>query len=280
MGLKTVYDSLEDIPEAYQDLFTEKGGKFELTGVDGIKTSADTERLQMSLGKEREAHKATKAKLQVWGELNPEDVHTKLDRLPELEALAKGKLDDTQIEEIVTRRVEGTLRSKLSPLERQLKQLEKEREELAQQNQQFAQADRTRRIHDNVRKALVESKVVNTAQEDALLLADRVFEIREDDGAIVTRDSVGVTPGLDPAAWLSEIQDRRPHWWPDSVGGGAQGSIGGGGRGVKNPWSAEYWNLTRQGQFLREHGDDRAAAMAKAAGTTLGGGKPAAKART
>lgn len=278
MVLKDVHDKQEDIPEAFRELYTEKNGKWECTGIQGMKTQADVDRVQTGLTKEREDHKATKGKLAVWGDMVHDDVVATLDRVPELEAAAKGKLDEAQIEEIVTRRVDGTIKSKLAPVERELKTVTAERDELKGENVKFLAANVTRTIHKTVRAALVESKVLPDAHEDALLLADRVFEVREDDKAIVTRDQVGVTPGLDPTGWLAEIQPRRRHWWPESVGGGAKGSGGGGGGfGGKNPWSYEGWNMTEQGRFIREHGRERADSMAKAAGTVIGGKKPAPK---
>jgi len=76
--------------------------------------------------------------------------------------------------------------------------------------------------------------------------------------------------------FLTEMQDKRPHWWPKSVGGGAGGS-GNGFGGAANPWTAENWNMTQQGAYVKENGMDKATQMAKAAGTTVGGMKPAAK---
>ena len=37
--LKTIYDNEEDIPEGFKELYTEKNGKWELTGVQGVKQS-------------------------------------------------------------------------------------------------------------------------------------------------------------------------------------------------------------------------------------------------
>ncbi len=279
MKLNTLYDSVDDIPETIEDfrsLFTEKGGKFELTGIAGIQTAANVERLQGGLTKERLDHKATKEKLSVWGDLDHTDVVAKLDRFPDLEAAASGKLDEAAIEEIVSKRVEGTLRSKLSPLERENKKLATVNQELTVANADFAQANTQRRVHDSVRKALTTAKVIPEAHEDALLLADRIFEITEE-GAVVTRDQVGVAPGLDPAGWLTEIQEKRPHWWPASAGGGARGSGTGGNFSGKNPWSSENWNMTEQARIYRDKGQEYAGKMAVAAGTTIGGGRPAAK---
>lgn len=43
-----------------------------------------------------------------------------------------------------------------------------------------------------------------------------------------------------------------------------------------NPWSADHWNITDQGKIIRALGPEKAAAMAKAAGVTIGATKPAA----
>jgi len=275
MALKAIHEALAEIPEGFQSLYTEKNGRWELTGIDGVKTPADVDRLQSSLTKERNDHKATKDRLGAWGDLDHADVLSKLDRLPELEAAAKGKLDETEIEAIVARRVDGVLKSKLAPVERENKTLKQHLEEAQATASSLAGEKRQRVIHDAVRRELVSMKAVPEAHEDALMLAERVLEINED-GKVVTRDNVGVTPGLEPAAWLSELQAKRPHWWPGTSGGGAGGNRGGG-AGGSNPWSADGWNLTAQGAYLRAQGRERAEQMAKAAGSHVGATKPAAK---
>jgi len=275
MTLKHQYDKKEDIPETYRELFTEKSGKWELTGVTGVKTQADVDRVQAALEKERGEHKEARAALKAWSELGtPDDVHAKLDRLPELEAAAKGKLDEAQIEQLVEKRVEGVIKSRTAPLERQLAKLQKERDELDATAKDLVGRERTRKIHDAVRSAATAEKLLATAVDDALVLGERVLEI-DADGNVVTRDGVGVTPGLGPKDWLGEVRDRRPHWWPASVGGGAPGSGGRhAGANGKNPWSRDAWNITEQGRYLREHGADKAAEAARAAGSSVGSAQP------
>lgn len=277
--IETSYASEDDIPEQYRDLFTQKGESWELTGVRGMKTAADVERLTTSLKKEREEHKATKAAAGAWAELGDlEDVQAKLDRLPELEAAADGKLDDDKIAEIANKRAEALVRGKLSPLERELAKAKKEREELAGVVDEYRGKETRRTIHDRMRAALKAAKTIPEAEEDALLLAERVLEVTED-GDVLTREGVnGIPAGLDPAALLGELQEKRPHWWPASQGGGARGSGGGGGTGGKNPWTAEGWNMTEQGRVVREKGMEHAQRLASAAGTKVGGTKPAPKA--
>jgi hypothetical protein len=123
-----------------------------------------------------------------------------------------------------------------------------------------------------VRGAASKLKVVDSAVEDVTLLAERLFTIDET-GAVVTKDNVGVTPGISADVWLTDMQAKRPHWWGPSQGGGAGGNRGGN-SGVTNPWSKDAWNLTEQGRIYKEN-SGKAEQLAKAAGTTIGGPKPA-----
>jgi len=274
MALKSIHSSLDEIAEPFRELYTEKDGKFELTGIHGIKSQADVDRLSASLNNEREEHKRTKSAFEVWGDLKHDEVMSKLDRIPELEAAAAGKLDDAAIEEIVNKRVSGTINSQTAPLERSLNQAQTALEEALAENQALKGAEVKRSIHDNLRTAMTESKVIPEAQEDVLMLAERMFHIREDDGAIVTKEDNGVTPGIDAAMWLQEMSDKRPHWWPQNVGGGGKGSGSTAGGFAGNPWTKEHWNLTKQGQVVTSQGLEKANAMAAAAGSKLGATRP------
>lgn len=124
-------------------------------------------------------------------------------------------------------------------------------------------------------KAARDLKVVDSALEDVELYGERLFEVQED-GTVVTRDGVGVTPGLSPKQWLEDMQGKRPHWWGPTAGGGAGGSRGAN-TGAGNPWSAEGWNMTEQGNIIRTKGRAEADRLAKLAGTTVGGPQPKPK---
>lgn len=271
MGLKVVHDTLDEVDEGFRSLYQERDGKFHLTGIDGIKTQADIDRLQSALTKERNDHKAVKDRYGVLGDLDPAEVLAKLDKYPELEAAAEGKLDETKINELA----ETRLRTKLAPVERERDQLKTKLEQTESTVQELQNVLRSRDIKDNVMAAALKGKVIETAIDDVLMLADRVFEVGED-GTVTTRDNVGVTPGLSPEAWLQEMQSKRPHWWPASEGGGAKGGSGGGGGFSNNPWSHEHWNMTEQGRIINQD-RQKADQMAKAAGTSIGGPKPAPK---
>ena len=271
MALKFTLDTLEGVDDKYHDLYTENDGKFVFSGVEGVKSQEDVNRLTSALTKERNDHKSVKDRLGLLGDRKIEDVLAQLDRIPELEAAAEGKLDDDKLNNIV----ESRIKTKLSPIERERDQLKARVTELETVNGELTQREITRGLHDIIRKEGGTQKVLPEAMEDALMLAERVFE-RTEDGQYVVKDNVGFTPGLEAGAWLTDLQSKRPHWWGPSSGGGAGGQRGGGGSGGPNPWSAEGWNMTEQGKILKAD-RSRAEQLAKAAGTSIGGQKPAPK---
>lgn len=273
MKLKAIVDSLDDVPEQFHELYTERNGKFEFTGVEGMKTDADIERLQKGLTKERNEHRETKQKLASFSALgDPEEVHARLDRFEELETAAGGKLDDEQINKLV----EGRIKTRLAPVERELNQFKARAGELEATVGTYQARERSRAIGDAVGKAARAAKVQDSALEDVMLFGNHLFEVDEE-GRVVTKDGVGVTPGLEPQQWLDDIQSKKPHWFqPVTTGGGAGGGAGRQGMGGTNPFTAEAWNMSEQGKILREN-PTRAEQLAKAAGTTVGGPKPAPK---
>ncbi len=277
MALEILYDTKEEVPEAHTELYTEVEGKWALTGINGLVTKADVDKLNVALGKERTDHKATKAKVAVWADVDKEKNDADLVELTELRAAAEagegGKDAKEKFEKGVNAAAEARISAAKIASDRVITDLEKVGTEQAEKIVGFEKADTVRNIGDDVRKATTAAKVIDTAVEDVLMYAERVFEIN-DEGLVLTRDNVGVTPGIAPEIWLAEMQDKRPHWWPVSQGGGAGG--GSGGQGFpNNPWTREHWNLTDQGKAIRA---DKAKAerMATAAGTAIGGKIPGA----
>ena len=273
MAIKSSYAKLDDIPEAYRDLYEERGGEYKLVHIEGIVTTADVARVQRALDSEKEAHRQLKSQWTgFFAERKPDEVQAVLDKVPELEAAAKGKLDEAQLDGIV----EGRIRSRIAPVERERDTLKRERDELKASVEGFQHKERVRTIQDHVRREASGLKVVDSALDDILMLAEARMEVGED-GVVISKDLPGQTPGLDPKAWLTELQPKRPHWWPASGGSGAPGSRGG--AGGDNPWSAANWNLTRQGEIIRSQGMERAQALAKSAGSAVGATHPAAPAK-
>lgn len=265
MPLNAIMDNLDGVDENIAALYTEKNGKFELTGISGIKTAADVQRVQQALEHEKSNHNTTREKLGVWGDMSHEEVMTKLDKFPELEAAAAGKLDEAQIEEIVERRVAGTIKSQVAPLERQIATLTRTNEELTTSNNGFIEKDNRRSIRDAVGAVLRDAKVIDHARDDALLQAERLFRVGKDE--VTGQTLIAAEDGTTPKDWILDIQakNQKPHWWGPTVGGGADP---GGNRqgGAENPWAKDSWNFTKQGAVIREKGMEHANRLAKAAG--------------
>jgi regulator of replication initiation timing len=268
--LELSYDTMDDIPENMEGLYTEQEGKAVLTGINGMKTNTDISKLQESLRKERTDHSAVKKALKTWENHDYADVMAQLDRVKELEIAADGKLDDAKIQEMV----ESRLSQKTGPLERSLETLKTERDTLLTENGTLRSSMDTRDRNEVVRAVAQESKVHLTAMPDIEMAASFMLE-KDDTGKLVSKSEIqGITPGLDVKGWLKEMQGIRTHWWPESFGSGANGASGGNGFGGTNPWSSKSWDLTQQGAVLKSQGAQVADRMAKTAGTTLGGLRP------
>jgi len=280
MPIELQYDNKEALPEAFRsdavfnELFTTGAdGKIVLSGVTGLKTQKDVDSVKEALRKEREDHGKTKDALKPWGSLNAEETLAQLDRIKELEAAAGGKLDEAKLNELV----EGRLSQKTGPLNRQIETLTGEKTKAEQERDALKAQLETRDRNDAVRAIATEAKVLQTAVPDMEMAASVMLE-KDADGNLVTKSGInGLTPGLSVKEWAKEMQKLRPHWWPESEGGGARGGGGGGGFSGNNPFSAEHWSLTDQGKYLTEHGREATDRLAKAAGTTVGGPRPAAK---
>jgi hypothetical protein len=273
--LEIQYDALTSVPEAFRGLYEEKDGKAVLTKVSGLKTQKDIDNLNEALRKERLDHKSVKDQLTPWASLGkkPEEILAQLDRISELEAAADGKIDDKKINEMV----EARLGQKVGPIERSLKDTTAQLAVVSAERDEFRNQLYRRDMSDIVRGIATEMKVVSTAIPDVEMFAQTALE-RQEDGRFITKAGIpGVTPGLEAAGLMREMQKLRPHWWPASSGGGA-GDFGFKGiNGDKNPWAKDSWNLTAQGQVVRQHGQAKAEEMAKAAGTYFGATKPGQK---
>ena len=276
MPIELRYDNEDALPEAFRnetifaELFTRNDdGSISVTGVTGMKTQKDVDSVSEALRKERNDHKVTKDRLKPWGELNAEETLTQLDRIRELEAAAGGKLDDDAINKIV----DGRLAQKTGPLDRQIKTIGEERDALTQENAGLKNSIITRDRNDSVRAEATKVKSHATAVPDIEGAASVMLEQNEEGKWIAKSGIEGITPGLGIDGWLRDMQKLRPHWWPESEGGGARGGNGGTGFNGANPWSAKNWNLTEQGKVFNDSAD-LAGRLAKAAGTSLGGPRP------
>ena len=270
MAFELKYDKLEDVPTEVLYLYVEDdSGAYVLLKSSSIKTTKDVDVVRESLRKEREDHKSTKQNLAKFGTLNAEETLVRLDRIDELEALNDGKATDEKISELVEKRLLG----KTAPLQREIDNLKATAIESSATITNYETKDTQRTIHDHIRKASAKSKIRESAVQDVMVIGEQLFEVEDGTNNIVTKDNVGVTPGLNVDDWLTECQETRQHWWPDSQGGGATGGAGTG--MIVNPFSHKDWSMSKQAELYKSD-SAKAAKMAEIAGTTVGGQRPAA----
>ena len=270
MAIRAILNSLEEVDPKYQDLYTQKGDKWELTGVEGVKTQGDVDRVQAGLVKERAEHAKTKERFSKLAEYDLDDVVAKMDKYEELELKANGNTGAAN-EETINKIVETRLNSATAPLKRDLQKAQQAVVEKDKTIESYQSKEKRRVISDSIRAAAVKQNLQPTAIDDAILLGEQSFDLTEH-GDIITRDGIGVTPGVAPDVWLTDLQASRPHWWGQSSGGGAGGSRSNN-AGETNPFSHDNWNMTAQGAMVKSN-PAKAEQMAKAAGTTVGGLKP------
>lgn len=274
--LKATYDKAEDIPTEYKDLFQQKGEKWAID-LDGNPTDANVARLEHAIKKERDENQ----KLREDAKLHPKTPDEVQALIEELEAAkvqlesGGGKPDQEQINKLV----EAQLRTKVGPLERKLAQVTKERDEEKGQTGKLTSQITMGKIELAIRAAAEKAKVVPSAIPDVVMRGQMNFELIEVDGKtkVVTKDGLGITPGLEPDGYISEIAPVYPHYWPGNQGAGANGSGSSFGITEKNPWLKVNWNMTEQGQILKQYGPDKTGQLAKAAGSFVGATSPPEK---
>lgn len=239
--LELSYDSADDIPAGMESLYTEKDGKQVLTGVKGMKTQADIDRLQTALTKERNDHKTVRTQLSSLSSYGSiEEITANLDRIPELEA-KQGKGDPADVEKIVTAR--------LAPVQRKL---DEALNTIAEKDKEIGgyKGEKTKAtIAETVRKAAKGLKIRESAIEDAIMFGERVLTIDES-GNVVTKENSGVTPFATAEDMLRDILPTRQHWLEDSFGGGSQGGKGSQFSGT-DPYSHDGWSITEQMKLMK-----------------------------
>jgi hypothetical protein len=255
--LKYVYDSIDEVPEKYRDLYEElEDGGARFVGGEGFKSQADVDRLQEALRKERKAHADTKAKYKGLDGVDPEEVQRLRDENEELKARVEaggGQIDEKKLDELAEKKAA----LKVRPVERERDKFKTDLEAATAQVTSLTAEKHNRTIVDALRSATQGDKgikIVDTALADIEFLAPSVFTVG-DDGAVRVRENApgGVMAGASPREWLAEIQasGTRKHWFPGNVSAGAREGGGGGGGGV-NPFAGKEPNLTEISRLVQK----------------------------
>ena len=228
--LNVIVDSLDDVPEGAREHYQERDGKFELD-LTGAFSQIDRDNLQVALRKEREVSAGASGKIKLFGEWTPETI-----------AELEGQHDQLTIEntalkkeggptgEDVDKLVEARVMARIAPVERNLQRAQTEIGTLTEERNTLSSARSRDAIQREVLGAFSAKDLgANVdARPDVELWAGSVFEVLEG-GEVVSRDGVGLTPGLKPADILKDMKDQgvRRHWFGVTKGAGAGGGGGG-----------------------------------------------------
>ena len=264
--MKYRIDSLDEAGE-HAGLYKETDGGGYVLAVEGVPSdlSGDVSRLKNSLDSERSAHKETKNKFSgvdlTAGEIQAlrdeaEDLRYQMENAP--------KRDESNIEE----RAELLAGRRTREMDRELAQLREDKTSYMQAIELHEAAASQRLMRDAALDAISGKdgvKLVDSAREDLLPFVERSFAVNEM-GEIVSKDGVGLEPGMSIKEILNDLQasGRRAHWFEGNTSAGASGGASAGQSG-DNPFKAETRNMTEASRLVNND-PARAKAMIRAAG--------------
>jgi hypothetical protein len=274
MALKTVVQTLDDLDASLHTLYAEKDGKF-ILDLEGVDEHPSVVSLRNALDRQKSDRKKANdeiAKLKerlakIPEDFDPDKYQQLLVQLEEYEAdPAKKKEGDKEKQEAVAAR--KMLEQKIANMEKAHKvEIEKKDADLKRKDTFIGQL----LIDDGLTKSLVEAGVGKEFLKATKAMLKDSCKVVEEDGqykAVVDSD----TGELDISRFVQDwvASDEGKPFIPPAKGSDAGNS----GRPTKpisidqNPWSKEFWNLTKQGELVRT---DRAKAekLAKAAGKSI-----------
>ncbi|GEM_PF-773490 len=266
MALKTILDSLNDVPEAFRDEYKEQGDKFvlDIEGIDAhptvvnLKTAFERVKAdKKKLGTDLEAATARLAEV-------PEDFDA--EEWVRLKAEA-GDPDDPDKD----KKKDEHLQSQKKVFEQRIANLEaKHAKDLAAKDTEIAERDdviSSVLVEDGLTKALVEAGVAKEyLKASRAMLKPSVKVVRDEDGsrrAIVETDLGEEEIGKYVASWSQS--DEGKVFVAKPTGGDATGSHGRPGDSTTNPFGKAGWSKTGQARLVREN-RAKAEQLAKAAG--------------
>lgn len=261
MSLMAVVETLDSVPEEFHSLYSERDGRFEVTAIEGMKTQGDVDRLQEALRKERGISGDLKTRVSSFGEITPESVETLQHENEDLKLqLDAASREGGPSEEDLEKLAETRALMRIRPLERQLNKATEELQAITGERDTLAKERSRSQIVTAAERAAQAKDVAVTkevvASGDLGDWAARVFEIV--DGKVVTKDGVGLTPGITPDQALLDMKEggQRPYWFGATTGAGARGGKTPHGETGDNPFKLDEAtgrpkNLTAAAQIAR-----------------------------
>lgn len=287
MGLKTIVDSLDDVPEAARGAYTldEESKKYKLD-VDDVVSKSRFEEFRTNnkkLAKEKEdlakryegvdpdEYKTLKSREVV----DPEELQSLKDELAALkETGEKGKQQTkAELEEQISNLQKKQKKEQADLLAKHKEIVDGLNGKISAQSQALAKA----LIDSQITTVALDNSVRPEAMTDVAARANKVFSI--EDGHVVAHQEDGskwISDATDKyltvGEWLKMLVKEAPHLFKDSSGTGSGGnqSVKGNGQAQTgkepNPWKKDTFSRTNQAIYIKEHGPEAARKMAIAAG--------------
>jgi hypothetical protein len=247
MKLKAILETLDGLDEALKPFYTQKGDSFVLN-VEQYDDHPDVKGLKTSLTNARAEKKALDAKVSEFNEKFgslPDDFT--IDEYNRLKDSGGGDID----KKLADQRARLTQEKDTA-----VKKLETERDSFKTRVEKLAS-------ENAINVALAEANVAPHMQKAVRAMFQSQIKVDyEGDDAIVTIENLPVVDKI--KAWAGTEEGKYFVAAPNNGGGGGGNVTPGGGNSAKdNPWSKEGFNLTKQGEILKD--DPQKAAQLKAA---------------
>ena len=279
--LKPVYtkDESEEFakhPETIQALYTDTtdGGKA-FNGVEGHGVD-NIAKLEKSLKDEREAHKTTKTnsgtsneELNQWKSLGIPFDEAK-ERVEGYDALAAGNKSDT---EAFNKAVEAKVGLTAAKHKHEVEALTKERDEFKTKWEEGQVAVKQNTVHGAVEAGMLKHNVAAENQPLVKGLFNNAFDLDANNEPI-SKEGFGIKGGQTIDQAFESLKKDNPGIFGKDSGPTLNGNTKDSGNSEGNPWSAEYWNLTKQIEYETKHTKEGAIKAAREAGSYYGASEP------
>ena len=248
MALKAIIDNKEEIPEGTESYYEEKDGKFHLS-VEGFTEKSKLDEFRDSNINLKKQMEDIQAQLSQHEGIDPVQAREALEKVKGLEN--KELLEKGQFDEI--------LKNKEVEYGGKIEQLTKHAQDQEKVAQTYKDELETYRITSAIQTAVNEVGNPQSSAIAAILARAKNSWQIDDKGVLFCIDGSGKArysekgdTYLSPQEWAKELVHNAPHLFVSSVGGGANGS--GTAKGsADNPWLKENFNLTKQGQIIKDN---------------------------
>lgn len=231
------YETLDQIPDEFQPLYEEKGGKYQMVAPLARKVH-DLGKLNTSLEAERKNAKTNKELAEAYAAaangLKPDELATAFE---EMQAL-KDKVDSGEVKPEDAEKLEEIINARIERVQKgHERELERIRAEAGKKDEAVKRLDgmlRSTRLDQELRAAAAEAGIERHSIDDAILNARQVFEPDEEYNPR-PREGSGYGADYRPASYFKEIKDsgEKPGWFykpsnqgSDVVPGGRTGAGG------------------------------------------------------